>query len=82
MGMLFLLRRFACAKEVVWMRAVEKRHEPRALLRKTPAVAAMHWSKSACAVGGGWVAMGSTNGERQIEIAGRGAGVIEDAPAD
>jgi hypothetical protein len=45
-------------------------------------VAAMHWPKSAWAVGKSWAAMGVTNGERQIEIAGRGAGVIEDARAD
>jgi len=50
--------------------------------KKPAIVAAMHWPESACAVGGAVKRWGSPNGERQIKIAGRGAGVIEEARAD
>jgi len=49
--------------------------------RKNPVVAPVHWPESAYAVGrvGN---DGVANGERQIEIASRGADVVEDARAD
>jgi hypothetical protein len=50
--------------------------------KKPAIVAAMHWPESAYAVGGTAKRWGVANGERQIKIAGRGAGVIEEARAD
>jgi hypothetical protein len=50
--------------------------------KKLIVVAAMHWPESADAVDRLGVRWGPSNGERQIEITGRGAGVIEDARAD
>ena len=50
--------------------------------KKPTVVAAMHWPESPYAVGRAGDEMGGADGERQIEIAGRGAGVIEDARAD
>jgi hypothetical protein len=49
---------------------------------KTRRVAVIHWPESAYAVDRLRVRWGPSNGERQIEVAGRGAGVIEDARAD
>ena len=49
--------------------------------KKAAVVAAVHWPESAYAVGRAGQT-GVANGERQIEIASRGAVVVEDAPAD
>ena len=50
--------------------------------RKARHVAAIHWPESAHAVDRLGVRWGPSNGGQQIEIAGRGAGVIEEARAD
>jgi hypothetical protein len=51
-------------------------------MKKRAAVAAMHWPESAHSVGMAGKKEWGANGERQIEIASRGAGVVEDARPD
>jgi hypothetical protein len=50
--------------------------------KKPAVVAALHWPESTDAVGGTVKRLGVANGERQIKIAGCGAGAIEEARAD